>query len=339
MVAAIIVVPTVANYLDNETSTNNVVQSNWYDFSWLYREPITINNTGTAQTNYQIQLNLNLSSLISSSHMLANGNDIRFTSSDGQTLLNYWIESISTPSAALIWVKLPSIPVGSPAVTIYMYYGNSGAAAASSGDNTFIFFDDFETYPFTKWTASTTPNTGTMTQISSSPTPDHGSYCAKITRTGGTFTETATFTSSPTVAIVEYSAGAAQTNQTWQMQVLSSTSAIGPSLEFTTGGKLRYNSNSQFSTDYVYTATTWYHFKEDNVNATTGNYNYYLYINGSAVRPAATAYTPFSTNITNINKIMFSSGNNSSMYVDIIKVRVYAATATAPTLGTQGAEE
>jgi hypothetical protein len=329
----------VANYLDNETSTNNVVQSNWYDFSWLYREPITINNTGTAQTNYQIQLNLNLSSLISSSHMLANGNDIRFTSSDGQTLLNYWIESISTPSAALIWVKLPSIPVGSPAVTIYMYYGNSGAAAASSGDNTFIFFDDFETYPFTKWTASTTPNTGTMTQISSSPTPDHGSYCAKITRTGGTFTETATFTSSPTVAIVEYSAGAAQTNQTWQMQVLSSTSAIGPSLEFTTGGKLRYNSNSQFSTDYVYTATTWYHFKEDNVNATTGNYNYYLYINGSAVRPAATAYTPFSTNITNINKIMFSSGNNSSMYVDIIKVRVYAATATAPTLGTQGAEE
>jgi len=334
MVAAIIVVPTVANYLDNETSTNNVIQSNWYNFSWLYRKPITINNTGTALTNYQIQLNLDLSSLIPS-HMLATGNDIIFTASDGQTVLNYWIESISTPSAAVIWVKIPSIPVSSPAVTIYMYYGNSGAAAASSGDNTFIFFDDFETYPFTKWTASTGPNTGSMTQISSSPAPDHGSYCAKITRTGGTFTETATFTSSPTVAIVEYSAGAAQTNQTWQMQVLSSTSAIGPSLEFTTAAHLRYNNNLQFSTDYVYTATTWYHFKEDNVSASAGNY--YLYINGSVVRPTATAYTPFTATIGNINKIMFSSGNNSSMYVDIIKVRVYAA--TLPTLGTVGAEE
>jgi predicted ribosomally synthesized peptide with SipW-like signal peptide len=337
MVVGIIVVPTMAKFTDTETSTNNVVQSNWYNFSWLYREPITINNTGSALTNYQIQLTLNLSTPISSSHMLASGNDIRFTSSDGQTLLNYWIESISTPAAAVIWVKLPSIPVGSPAVTIYMYYGNSGATVGSNGDNTFIFFDDFETYPFTKWTGSTTPNTGTMTQISSSPTPDHGSYCAKITRTGGTFTETATFTSSPTVAIVEYSAAAAQTNQTWQMQVLSSTSAVGPSLEFTTAAHLRYNNNLQFSTDYVYTATTWYHFKEDNVNATTGNYNYYLYINGSTVRPAATAYTPFSTNIGNINKIMFSCNANSSMYVDFLKVRVYAA--TVPTLGTQGAEQ
>jgi hypothetical protein len=71
--------------------------------------------------------------------------DIRFTKSDGTTLLDYWIESISgtTPNQiATIWIEFDSIGTGD--TTFYMYYGNSGAAAVSNGANTFIVFDDFE---------------------------------------------------------------------------------------------------------------------------------------------------------------------------------------------------
>lgn len=71
---------------------------------------------------------------------LENYNDIRFTNSDGDTLLDYWIES-SNSSSATIWVEFDSI--GTSTSTFYLYYGNSGASSYSSGANTFIFFDDF----------------------------------------------------------------------------------------------------------------------------------------------------------------------------------------------------
>ena len=64
----------------------------------------------------------------------------RFTTSDGTTLLPYWIESWCSP-AATIWIRNP-VAAGSTA--IYLYYGNAGATSASNGSNTFEFFDDFE---------------------------------------------------------------------------------------------------------------------------------------------------------------------------------------------------
>jgi hypothetical protein len=54
--------------------------------------------------------------------------DIRFTDSDGQTQLNYWIESGCNTSSTKIWVKVPSIPANSTK-TIYVYYGNSSATS------------------------------------------------------------------------------------------------------------------------------------------------------------------------------------------------------------------
>ncbi len=47
--------------------------------------------------------------------------DVRFTDSDGTTLLNYWMEKDGT-----FWTKIPSISASSQK-TIYMYYGNAGA--------------------------------------------------------------------------------------------------------------------------------------------------------------------------------------------------------------------
>jgi len=79
------------------------------------------------------------------SHILSAFDDLRFTTDDGTTLLDYWTESItgSTPNRlATVWIEFGTIGTG--ATTFYMYYGKASAAAVSSGANTFIVFDDFE---------------------------------------------------------------------------------------------------------------------------------------------------------------------------------------------------
>ncbi len=76
--------------------------------NWNYRKPITVSNPGSTLSDYQVVTTVDTASLIPSK-MLSNGNDIRFTSSDGSTLLNYWIESDINTSTTRIWTKIPSI--------------------------------------------------------------------------------------------------------------------------------------------------------------------------------------------------------------------------------------
>jgi hypothetical protein len=97
---------------------------------WSYRRPITISST-LSLSNYQILVQVDTASLISAGKMRSDGGDIRFTDSDGATLLSYWIEpgTVNTASTK-IWVKVPSIPAGTK--TIYMYYGNPSATSQSN---------------------------------------------------------------------------------------------------------------------------------------------------------------------------------------------------------------
>jgi len=117
-------------------------ESSWYNSSWSYRCPITISNGGSALSDYQVLVTFDSASLISAGKMRSDCGDLRFTGSDGITVLSYWIESGVNSSSTKVWVKVNSVPNGSS--TIYMYYGNSGASSASSSTNTFDFFDDFE---------------------------------------------------------------------------------------------------------------------------------------------------------------------------------------------------
>ncbi|HUU63010.1 MAG TPA: DUF2341 domain-containing protein [Dehalococcoidia bacterium] len=104
--------------------------SNWYDASWSRRAPVTISNSGSALTDYQVRVDVTYDA-----DMQSNFDDIRFTASDGTTLLSYWTESYTSNTSAVFWVKVSSIPSGS--IRIYMYYGNSEASAATNFDNTF----------------------------------------------------------------------------------------------------------------------------------------------------------------------------------------------------------
>jgi Ig-like domain CHU_C associated/Secretion system C-terminal sorting domain/Domain of unknown function (DUF2341) len=106
---------------------------------WSYSQPITATNTTAAlATNYQLKLILNTQTPIAASQMLATGNDIRFGKDcAGATLFNYWIESGINTTTTTIWVKLDSLPA-SGAVTLYLFYGNTSAAAVSAVPGVFV---------------------------------------------------------------------------------------------------------------------------------------------------------------------------------------------------------
>ncbi|MFA5009383.1 MAG: DUF2341 domain-containing protein [Candidatus Paceibacterota bacterium] len=117
------------------------------------RQPITI-NSASALTDYQVKL-----TVAYDTDMQPDFDDLRFTSSDGTTELNYWLESKTDSTTATIWVKIPSLASGDN--TIYMYYANASATTASNGDNTFLLFDDF---------LGTTLDTNKWTVVSGAPT-------------------------------------------------------------------------------------------------------------------------------------------------------------------------
>ena len=111
---------------------------------WEWQRSVTINNTsGSALSDYQISINLNNSNF-NFNNAIADGGDLRVTSSDGVTEIPFWIEDWDkTAQQATIWVKVPSIPTTGD--SIYLYYGNPNVTSVSNGTSTFLFFDDFNT--------------------------------------------------------------------------------------------------------------------------------------------------------------------------------------------------
>jgi hypothetical protein len=332
MLLAIITGVTGATINDPEASSDNTIRTinNWYDLAWHWRKPVTISNGGSALSNYQIKLTVNTQTLIGAGKMQSNGNDIRFTASDGVTLLDYWIESGIGTTSTYIWVEVTSIPAGNS--TIYLYYGNSSAAAASSGYNTFIFFDDFED-DLSRWSEVNAAR-GDMTQVTSPV--QHLSYAMYLNDTATGYNYGAALASNLTTqtqCVVEFYARPAQANDIWEIQVRNG-STIAPHLRFHNDATIEYNDTAwrDFSTPQGYTANTWYEFRLD---LDTGTDTYDVYINGSQKADNIA----FNNNVASINQFRFVTGTASEtadLYVDLVKFRAYAA--TVPT-GNIGAEE
>ena len=112
--------------------------------AWLsgydYRKSVTLSRASGAVSNYQMKLLVGESSGATGEDVDCGGlclstfNDLRFTTSDGATLLDYWIESVTgtTPNQlATVWIEFDSI--GTTATTFYMYYGKADASSVSNG--------------------------------------------------------------------------------------------------------------------------------------------------------------------------------------------------------------
>jgi hypothetical protein len=138
------------------------VQANWFNDLWRYRQKLTVGTVTTELIDYQIQIvGLDTQTLYTAGKLQANCEDIRFTDLQGN-LLEYWIEDdgvgCSTDTTTDIWVRVPRI--STTGTTLYMYYGNSSAAAYQNGNKTFELFDDFEGGSLSSniWTTTGTPN-------------------------------------------------------------------------------------------------------------------------------------------------------------------------------------
>ncbi|RLF97134.1 hypothetical protein DRN58_09125, partial [Thermococci archaeon] len=138
----------LGNRVEKIKSTEGTPED-WMDSSWTKRKKITVtNSSGDTLTDYQIKLKV-----LFDSDMNTDFSDLRFTDTDGKTLLPYWIEEKTDGNSATVWVKIPEIP--SEEKTIYMYYGNPTATSESNGENVFEFFDDFNTLDTDKWQIDT----------------------------------------------------------------------------------------------------------------------------------------------------------------------------------------
>lgn len=109
----------------------------WWDDNWAFRKPLTLDATGAgAATSTSIEdapvlIRLHVGNFGYFTDTKADGADIRFIAADDKTPLTFHIESFDPVAGmAFIWVKVPSIAPGT-SDTLYMYYGNPDAPAAS----------------------------------------------------------------------------------------------------------------------------------------------------------------------------------------------------------------
>ena len=114
---------------------------------WLKRVPITVYNPeGVTGTAY-LRITVLYGSGVNSENMVYCGytcrpdfEDLRFTASDGVSLLEYWVENAVPYDYAEVWVKVPLS--GAPTEEVYLYYGNATAKSAETDPTHFFLYYD-----------------------------------------------------------------------------------------------------------------------------------------------------------------------------------------------------
>jgi hypothetical protein len=103
----------------------------WYDPVWQHRQEVTIAGTMADADLGDFPLLVKITDAANEVFIKAwsNGDDIRFTLSDGTTLLDHEIEIFDTTPGIeelTAWVRVPGISSDTD-TTIYLYYGNADA--------------------------------------------------------------------------------------------------------------------------------------------------------------------------------------------------------------------
>jgi len=287
----------------------------WFSGSWLYRKSHVISgSTAGAQTNYQMKIIVHYGSgTDSGGDVYLNGKcrtdfgDVRFTASDGTTLLDYWMESYTASSQAVFWVEVPNIPASPSTATIYVYYGNSAATTTSNAANTMIKYSGFEDGTLSPFT-----NVQNNDYFSvSSTTKKEGSYGAQAydtssTGSGGRYPAANTFWALNKVAI-----------EFWMRCDATSTSGGETAVYFTKEGYLRavvdIRDNGVFS---YWTGTitnfgsssknTWYKFVVE-LDYDSLKYNFRIYDTAGSLLYSYSNLSMGSTSVTYTDVMIYSS--------------------------------
>jgi len=132
--------------LNNQEESLAAPDTGWLT-GWNYRKSHTINSATGAGTNYQVKIIVYKSTGTDTGQDVYLGadvrddfGDVRFTDNDGESLLDYWIETFTSGVSATFWVEVQD-DLSSSNQTIYIYYDKSDATTTSNGENTFSLFD------------------------------------------------------------------------------------------------------------------------------------------------------------------------------------------------------
>ncbi len=148
--------------------TTSTAYSDWLD-GWGYRKSHNITgSSGGAQTNYVVKIKVyfgagvdgteaymgdTIGKVYCDSTCQVDFDDIRLTTSDGNTLIDHWLKEKVNSDYAIFEVEVPSIPADPDDALIFIYWGNVGAASASNIYNTYGVYigDDFEECDLGRW--------------------------------------------------------------------------------------------------------------------------------------------------------------------------------------------
>jgi prepilin-type N-terminal cleavage/methylation domain-containing protein len=265
------------------------------------RKSISVSSSSPA-TDYQVKLDV-----VYDNDMQADFDDLRFTSSDGKTILNHWVESKIDSNSSVVWVKIPNLVSGGN--TIYMYYGNSLANSISSGDNTFSFFDDFNSgsVNFSKWS------------VTGSPTISNGVLYIN----NGQGISQKNPSPMPVILEVKYQRPSCNRNRT----------ASYPSVAGGFGGD--FTPSLYFSGWLATTlsSNTWYLFRHI-YDSSSGSGNFYWKINnygGAEIFSVASTYTGTSAYLN----YQGTESVDSQLRLDFTRARKYLAVGPTITIGSE----
>lgn len=337
---------------------DQITDPSWYSALWDYRRNITISGGTGAGTNHQVLLRIGESASSSSYdfHLAGHsadfpsetndGGDLRFTSDDGITLLDFWVESVTGSSGtrtARVWVE-----VGASLATskqIYVYYGNAGASSLSNGNSTFDFFDSFDDGTLTDtWSIDSENQDGTV-YIDSTAGLSGGAlrHDPDSSQTKNAYFDTRIITSAYQVqdGILEYDvflAGAPRIihqmgyrtsslaftdGYSWRLQ---NSAADGGFFEFASGAW------TAFGTAYpAVSGSTWYHVT---INISGSNYGA-LVSPGSSVSASDASKTTAGYLTSHVHGVSLDS--SSYILVDNVRVRKYSA--VQPVFSSAATEE
>jgi hypothetical protein len=136
------------------------------DENLIYRKKITIQSSQVTSDLTDFPVLVKLTDADIKIRAQADGSDIHFTASDGETVLDYEIENYTSSTGSIVaWVRVPSISSTTDTI-IYLYYGNSEADAVPNP--TGVWSNNFKAV----WHLTEDPS-GTAPQIIDSTSNDN----------------------------------------------------------------------------------------------------------------------------------------------------------------------
>jgi len=104
----------------------------WFNENWAYRKAVTVTVSSSSSDITNLETLITVDTTGITAKLQTSCQDLRFTNTNGK-LLPYYIDSCNDNSATnKIWVMADLVPKNTTTYTMYMYYGNPSASAASN---------------------------------------------------------------------------------------------------------------------------------------------------------------------------------------------------------------